>query len=80
MADDFFFGLLIADQTIISVFRSSPKTYISSADINLLVNFMTEHSKRLKKRAPCFFSICIPGMTEDFKMSVFFNTSNRVSG
>lgn len=41
---------------------------------------MTEHSRRLKKRAPCFFSICIPGLTEEFKMSVFFHTSNRVSG
>jgi len=41
---------------------------------------MTEHSRRLKKRAPCFFSICVPGLTEEFKMSVFFHTSNRVGG
>ena len=41
---------------------------------------MTEHQKRLKKRAPCFFSICIPGLTEEFKMSVFFHTSNRTTG
>ena len=52
----------------------------SFADVNLLINFMTEHSKRLKKRAPCFFSICIPGLTEEFKMSVFFHTSNRNLG
>ena len=32
------------------------------------------------KRAPCFFSVCIPGLTEEFKMSVFFHTSSRVSG
>ena len=40
---------------------------------------MTEHSRRLKKRAPCFFSICVPGLTEEYKMSVFFHTSNRTS-
>ena len=39
---------------------------------------MTEHSRRLLKRAPCFFSLCIPGLTEEFKMSVFFHTSSTV--
>ena len=40
---------------------------------------MNEHLRRLKKRAPCFFGICVPGLTEDYKMSVFFHTSNRAS-
>ena len=41
---------------------------------------MTEHAKRLDKRAPCFFSLCVPGLTEEFKMSVFYHTSKRVVG
>lgn len=70
----------MASSTVVAIFKSSQRTKVKPADINLLVNFMTEHSKRLKKRAPCFFSMCMPGLTEDFKMSVFFHTSNRVSG
>ena len=79
-AETFFFGVLMASSTVVGVFRASQRTKVAPADINLLVNFMTEHSRRLKKRAPCFFSICMPGLTEEFKMSVFFHTSNRVSG
>lgn len=79
-SESFFFGLLLAETTVVAIFKSSQRTIVQPADINLLINFMTEHSKRLKKRAPCFFSICVPGLTEEFKMSVFFHTSNRLSG
>ena len=78
--ENFFFGLLLAETTVVAMFKSSQRTIVQPADVNLLVNFMTEHSKRLMKRAPCFFSVCIPGLTEEFKMSVFFHTSSRVSG
>ena len=77
--ENFFFGLLLAETTVVSIFKSSQRTIVQPADINLLINFMTEHSRRLKKRAPCFFSICIPGLTEEFKMSVFFHTSSRIN-
>ena len=43
----------------------------------MLLTFLTEHSRRLHKRAPCFFNMCIPGLTEQYKMSVFFHTSSR---
>ena len=78
--ESFYFGLLVAETTVVALFKSSQRTVVQPADINLLINFMTEHQRRLKKRAPCFFSICIPGLTEEFKMSVFFHTSNRISG
>lgn len=41
------------------------------------MNFMTEHDARLKKRAPCFFSLCLPSITQEYKLSVFYHTSNR---
>jgi hypothetical protein len=48
-----------------------------SRDINILMNFMTEHDTRLKKRAPCFFSLCLPSITQEYKLSVFYHTTNR---
>ena len=47
------------------------------ADINLLVNFTREHDHRLIKRAPCFFNLCIPSITTEYKLSVFFQTTKK---
>jgi len=46
-------------------------------DINMLVNFMKEHDHRLLKRAPCFFNLCVPCITEEYKLSIFFHTSKK---
>lgn len=51
-----------------------------SRDINNLLNFITEHDSRLRKRAPCFFSLCLPSITEEYKISVFYHTSSRKQG
>lgn len=39
------------------------------------MNFVREHEGRLIKRAPCFFNLCVPCITEEYKISVFFHTS-----
>lgn len=79
-AESFYFGLVFANFSVVAIIKSSQTMLVQPADINLLTNFMVEHSRRLKKRAPCFFSLCVPGLTEEFKMTVFFHTSNRQSG
>ena len=43
--------------------------------MNLVLNFVTAHAANLQKRAPCFVNMCLPGLTEDYKMSCFFNSS-----
>lgn len=52
-------------------------SYLLTLDINMLVNFMKEHDHRLLKRAPCFFNLCVPCITEEYKLSIFFNTSKK---
>lgn len=43
-----------------------------SRDINLLFNFMQINEERLKRESPVFESLCMPGLTEEYKLSVFF--------
>jgi hypothetical protein len=43
----------------------------------MLMNFVREHNNRLLKRAPCFFNLCVPSITEDYKISIFFHTSKK---
>ena len=76
-ADSYYFGILVANQTIVGIFKAKPSIVVRPADIIVLLTFLTEHETRLKKRAPCFFNMCVPSLTESYKMSVFFHTSNR---
>lgn len=76
-AESFYFGLIVANQTVVGIFKSKPSITVRPADIIVLLTFLTEHAGRLKKRAPCFFNMCVPSLTENYKMSVFFHTSNR---
>lgn len=79
-ANTYYFGILVANHTVVCIFKSKPSITVRPADIIVLLTFLTEHSDRLKKRAPCFFNMCVPSLTENYKMSVFFNTSNRQAG
>jgi hypothetical protein len=65
----------VANHTVVAVFKSNSKVQVRAADIAVVMTFLTEHEARLKKRAPCFFNMCVPSLTENYKMSVFFHTS-----
>jgi hypothetical protein len=41
-------------------------------DINLMLQYSIEHDDKLRKSAPLFFDMCVPGLTEDYKMKVFY--------
>lgn len=41
------------------------------------MNFVSEHDSRLRKRAPCFFSLCIPSITSSYKLQIFYHTTAR---
>lgn len=76
-SDQYYFGIVVANKTVVNVFKSKPSISAKPADIAVLMTFLTEHESRLKKRAPCFFNMCVPSLTEKYKMSVFFHTSDR---
>ena len=44
----------------------------------MLMNFVREHDQRLLKRAPCVFNLCVPSITEEQKISIFFHTSKKI--
>lgn len=47
-------------------------TFSLFLDINLLLAYSIEHDERLKKYAPLFFKMCVPGLSEEYKMEVFY--------
>ena len=69
--DGFYFGVIFAERTVISIFRQ-PKFILSPADINLLLQYSIEHDERLKQCAPLFFKMCVPGLSEELRMEVFY--------
>lgn len=75
----YYFGVLIYNQTVVAIFRSRQNILVRPADIFVLMTFLTDREELLKRKAPCFFNMCIPGLSETQKQAVFFHTSNRLT-
>ena len=43
-------------------------------DINVIFNYIQTHGERIKRREkPEFDAICLPGMTEDYRLNVYIH-------
>lgn len=38
--DSYYFGLLLLDETVVTIFKNNPNIRVTPADINVLLNFM----------------------------------------
>jgi hypothetical protein len=63
----YYFGVLIYNQTVVAIFRSRQNILVRPADIFVLMTFLTDREELLKRKAPCFFNMCIPGLSETQK-------------
>ena len=81
-----FFGVLFAERTVLTIFKGSkvilsaagkPFFYNSVADINLMLAYSVEHDSKLRQCAPLFFQMCVPGLSEEHMLQVFYQTSRR---
>ena len=60
------------DQTVVTIFKNNDQIAVTPADINCILNFIKTNSQQLRKLQPCFEELCLPGMTEEYKLPVFF--------
>jgi hypothetical protein len=44
-----------------------------------LLNYVTNNQQRLKDKSPLFENVCLPGMTEDYKLSIYFRIEQESS-
>ena len=70
--DSYYYGILFMDETVVSIFKSNKNIGVTPADINAIMNFMKTNQSSLRKLQPCFEELCLPGMTEEYKLPLFF--------
>lgn len=74
--DPFYYALVLADFSVISILKNNPKIRVSPADIHLLIHYIKTNYQNLAIEQPLFAKnggICMPGMTEQYKLAVFFH-------
>lgn len=61
--------------SVVTIFKNNSDISVTSADINVINNWChTNLIHRPKDADPNFWDeLCLPGMTEDFMLPVFFN-------
>lgn len=75
--EQYYFGIVLTGTKVAGIFKSSNAFDISAWDVHLLSGFVRKHESSLLKKAPCFFSLCIPSISPNYKMQVFYHTSAR---
>jgi len=73
----YYYGVLIVKHSVVTIFKNNAEISVTPADINIIINYSIlnlEHKIEAGTRleTELFTEICLPGMTEDFKLPVFF--------
>ena len=71
--DMYYYGLVMMANTVVTIFKNDSDIAVTPADINMLHNFCHTNLKH-RQADECNFwkEMCLPGMTEDFRLPVFF--------
>ena len=61
--------------SVVTIFKNNSDISVTSVDINVLHNWCNTNLNNRTKESPTDFwtEICLPGMTEDFMLPVYFN-------
>lgn len=65
----YYFGVVLMKNTVVTIFKNNDAIAVTPADINVLINFINSNNY---KEDQYFAEICLPGMTEEFRLPVFF--------
>ena len=65
----YYYGVVLMNKTVVTIFKNNPDIAVTPADINCLFNFTKNNEF---KENEYFTEICLPGMTEEFRLPVFF--------
>jgi hypothetical protein len=66
----YYYGIVMMKNTVVTVFKNNPDIAVTPADINVLLNFTQNNTFQENEY---FTEICLPGMTEEFRLPVFFS-------
>jgi hypothetical protein len=74
----YYYGLLMMNHTVITIFKNQRDIAVTPCDINIMINYTKTNLKDRETEDRSFFrEICLPGMTEDFRLPVLYNYSSK---
>jgi len=84
----YYYGALIVKHSVVTVFKNNPDISVTPADLNILINYsifnvenkFQEVEGEKEQEMELFTEVCLPGMTEDFRLPVFFKYFHTAEG
>ncbi len=80
---DFIFGLILAESTVVAVIKKEAKLIVqpagkplllpNSADVHIIQTYIASNKTRLQVKNQSVHTLCMPGLAEDLKMSIFIH-------
>ncbi|CDW87641.1 UNKNOWN [Stylonychia lemnae] len=69
--DKYYFGLVLMEGTVVGVIKNEMKITVVPTDINMIMNYINTNLHNLRTKTPSFETICLPGLTEEYKLNLF---------
>jgi hypothetical protein len=86
----YYYGALIVKHSVVTVFKNNPDISVTPADLNILINYSIfnvenkfqegEGDGEQEQEMELFTEVCLPGMTEDFRLPVYFKYFHSTEG
>lgn len=75
--DMYYYGIMLMAHSVVTIFKNNSDIAVTPADINMLHNFcQTNLKERTVDECNFWREMCLPGMTEDFRLPVYFTFYN----
>lgn len=72
----YYYGIMMMNYTVVTIFKNNKDIAVTPTDINIMINYtQTNLRNRNKEQISFFREICLPGMTEEFKLPVLYTYS-----
>jgi hypothetical protein len=75
----YYYAAILAEKTVVSLIKNDPKIVVIPADIQLLFTYIESNEEYLRDHSPSIQFICLPGMTEAYKLPVYIHIDEDTS-
>lgn len=87
-----YYGVVLAEKTVVALIKNDPRFNIMAAgkqrysselfnslDIAVLFNYLNANEELLRETSPLFEALCLPGMTETYKLHVYIHIDEETN-
>lgn len=73
----YYYAVMIMEHTVVAIFKHDAEVTVTPTDVNMILHYCRTNLKERSDKVDSFYrELCLPGMTEDYKLPLLFTCSH----